>query len=67
MCKSGRVLVRSGFCRPQEQSGTRNDRVHTEKILGYDSTPRVTAANFLCQPSDSKRFSYSSKRIFVTV
>ena len=22
---------------------------HGEKILGYDSTPRVTAANFLCQ------------------
>ena len=24
-----------------------------EKILGYDSTPRVTAANFLCQHSHS--------------
>ena len=22
--------------------------VHGEKFLGYDSTPRVTAANFLC-------------------
>ena len=37
------------------------------KILGYDSTPQVTAENFLCQHSDSKRFSYDSKRIFFTV
>ena len=38
-----------------------------EKILSYDSTPRVPMSYFLCQHSDSKRFSYSSKRIFVTV
>ena len=38
-----------------------------EKILGYDSTPRVTAANFLCQQSDSKRFSYSTKEYSLPV
>ena len=36
-------------------------KLHGEQILGYDSTPGVTAANFLYQHSDNKRFSYSSK------
>ena len=40
---------------------------HGEKILDYGGTPRVTTANFLCQHSDSKGFSYSSKKIFVSV